>query len=100
MRADVELMLRRDFVEAAAASVTGNTDNGKAVTRVFADTFISHQQTVFDEALAFAGALQQGFLFLLSVFNDRLKFLFLHVEVALPFFKALLGIGNLDSDIL
>lgn len=86
--ADVELVLRRNLVEAATAGITLYANHGKTVSDIFAYTLVSHQQTFLDHAFTFLGTLQQCIFLFLSTFNDSLKFRPFLIEIKFAVIQA------------
>ena len=73
MHADFELLLRRYAVEAAAAGVTGDTNEAEAVAGVLADAFESGEGAlVVDVSFKVFGLLTETLL-VLTGFGSRFR---------------------------
>ena len=70
-RTDVQLTLRRNFVEATAASIALHIDNAQTVARILTDTFERLQEARFYFSFQFLGFIAQ-FFFLLFGFCHNL----------------------------
>ena len=85
---DIQLLLRRNLVEATTTSITLNVGNTQSVTRVLTDTFESLKQTRFDSCFQVFGLFSQLFFFLLGFRNDFFQFVLLNFQVLLSFFQS------------
>jgi hypothetical protein len=85
MQLDIQLPLWRDCAEAAAASVTLNSNDSEPVSCIFPDTLVSNEQTFFDHFLVFVGLLDQFFFFQFGFSYDVGQFIPFDIDVIVPF---------------